>query len=312
MTTAKIQRSFLTALLLTPLAGLHAAEARDTFADAWPATDALGRPLPLYQEAGDRRANKFVGIFYFNWQASFTGPPFNHSRVFDNTKLIAANPNKPAWGPPGIPHYWGEPRFGYYRPDDPWVIRKHVQLLADAGVDVRPVYLDDQYDTTHRDHDGVAGAGRYTNRSGRNDLDTMHVTHDATHLFFHVRTREPLTPATDADWMVLLLDTDQDPKTGRLGYDFRLNQTRNAPDTVSIERWSGKTWETLGTAKLQTGTNELHLAVERSALAMAPDKPLGFDFKWTDNVPASADGIDFLDQGDTAPNARFNYRFITP
>jgi hypothetical protein len=132
----RMKHTLFTTLLLMPLAALPAAELRDTFADAWPATDALGRTLPLHQEAGGARADRFVGIFYFNWQASFTGPPFNHTRVFDNTKLIAANPNKPAWGPPGIPHYWGEPRFGYYRPDDPWVIRKHAQMLTDAGVDV--------------------------------------------------------------------------------------------------------------------------------------------------------------------------------
>ena len=117
---------------LVPCVSASAQDPRDTRADAWPATDALGRTLPLHQEAGGA-PDRFVGIFYFNWQASFTGPPFNHTRVFDNTKLIAANPNKPAWGPPGIPHYWGEPRFGYYRPDDPWVIRKHVQMLTDAA-----------------------------------------------------------------------------------------------------------------------------------------------------------------------------------
>jgi hypothetical protein len=50
--------------------------------------------------------------------------------------------------------------------------------------DVKPVYLDDLHDTTHRDHDGVPGAGRYTNKTGRNDLDTAHVAHDATHLAF--------------------------------------------------------------------------------------------------------------------------------
>jgi hypothetical protein len=175
--------------------------------------------------------------------------------------------------------------------------------------DVKPAYLDDVHDTTHRDHDGVPGAGRYTNKTGRNDLDTAHVAHDATHVFFHVRTRESLTPATDADWMVLLLDTDQDAKTGHLGYDYRLNHTRRAPDSASIERWNGQAWEAAGTAKLQVGSNELHLATTCSALAMAPDKPLRFDFKWTDNVPANAEGIDFLDQGDTAPNTRFYYRY---
>jgi len=39
--------------------------------------------------------------------------------------------------------------------------------------DMKPVYLDDSHDTTHRDHDGVAGAGHYTNKSGRKDLDTV-------------------------------------------------------------------------------------------------------------------------------------------
>jgi hypothetical protein len=177
---------------------------------------------------------------------------------------------------------------------------------------VKPVYLDDLNDTIHRDHDGVPGAGRYTNKTGRNDFGRMQVAHDATHLFFHVTTHEPLTPATDADWMILLLDTDQNAKTGQLGYDYRLNHARSAPDIGSIEHWNGKAWESAGTVKRQSSVKEMHLAAERTALGMAPGKPLRFDFKWTDNVPASADGIDLLDQGDTAPNARFNYRYIAP
>jgi hypothetical protein len=67
-----------------------------------------------------------------------------------------------------------------------------------------------------------------------------------------------------------------------------------------------------GTATLQVGSNELHLTIERNALGIDPDKPLRFDFKWTDNVPAEAEGIDLLDHGDTAPNARFNYRYTAP
>jgi hypothetical protein len=31
--------------------------------------------------------------------------------------------------------YWGEPLFGYYKLTDPWVIRRHMHLLADAGID---------------------------------------------------------------------------------------------------------------------------------------------------------------------------------
>lgn len=178
--------------------------------------------------------------------------------------------------------------------------------------DVQPVYLDDLHDTTHRDHDGVPGAGRYTNKTGRNDLDTAHVAHDAERLYFHITTCEPLTPATDADWMVLLLDTDQNAKTGYFGYDFRLNHTRHTSDSANIEHWNGKTWEPAGGASLQVSGKNLHLAVERPALGLVTDKPLSFDFKWTDNISPQADAIDFLDHGDTAPNGRFNYRYTAP
>lgn len=174
--------------------------------------------------------------------------------------------------------------------------------------DVKPDYLDDLHDTMHRDHAGVPGAGRYTNKTGRNDLDTAHVAHDATHLYFHITTREALTPVTDADWMVLLIDTDQSAKTGRLGYEFRINQTRTAPDKASVEHWDGQHWEPVSTAMLQTGQRELHLAIERHILGLTTDRPLSFDFKWTDNISPLADAMDLLDQGDTAPNARFRFR----
>lgn len=579
MTSVLIRFSILIPCLHL-LTFLHAAEQRDTMPDTWAATDALGRTLPMNAEVCGPKANRTVGIFYFNWHAAF-----GNKEVHDIAKILKANPAAPPWGPVQAPHYWSEPRFGYYRPDDPWVISKHVQMLTDAGVDmlvldatngftydaerealcavleqmkaeghrvpqiamfayaqhnavvqhlwetfykpgkhrelwfqwkgkpllltppdglseevkafftlrtswawtrgqpwfgdgkdkwpwldtapqvpgwhespgqaecvpvgvsqhvtsnigrsyhgsrqpppaeyrpaeglyfdeqwkhalphdpeflfitgwnewvaqrflsdgsmtflgrvlpagetffvdlydeefnrdiepmrggygdntywqmlanirrykgarpvpaaspaktiaipgdfaqwadVKSVYFDDLHDTTHRDHDGVPGAGRYTNKTGRNDLDTVHVAHDAKHLAFHITTREPLTPATDADWMVLLIDADQDAKTGHLGYELRINQTRSADDKASVERWNDKTWEPISTATLQVGAKELHLAFERATIGLSTDKPLRLDFKWTDNIQATSDAIDFLDQGDTAPNARFNYRY---
>jgi len=35
-----------------------------------------------------------------------------------------------------------------------------------------------------------------------------------------------------------------------------------------------------------------------------------FDFKWSDNAGELTDPIAFCLNGDTAPNRRFNYRFI--
>ena len=201
-------------------------------------------------------------------------------------------------------------RYKGVRQLPPALSAKTITIPGDFAqwADVKPAYLDDLHDTTHRDHDGVPAAGRYTNKTGRNDLDTAHVAHDATHFYFHITTREALTPATDADWMVLLLDIDQSCQTGRLGCDFRINQTRAAPDKAIVEHWNGQAWETVGTAMLQTGLRELHLAVERYILGLATERPLSFDFKWTDNISPLADAMDLLNHGDTAPNARSRFR----
>jgi hypothetical protein len=101
----------------------------------WPATDALGRSLPLSNKVGSPRADRFVGIFYF-----LTHDDPMDSGPHDVSKILQQDPDalsKPElWGHVGESYYWGEPLYGYYRGSDPWVLRRHAQLLADAGVDV--------------------------------------------------------------------------------------------------------------------------------------------------------------------------------
>ena len=102
----------------------------DTKSDTWVATDALGRKLPSYAECGPVRPGKYVGIFYFLWlgQHGTNGP-------YDITKLLAASPTNPAWGGVNTFHHWGESELGYYLSNDAYVMRKHCQMLVDAGVD---------------------------------------------------------------------------------------------------------------------------------------------------------------------------------
>lgn len=113
----------------------------------WPATDALGRPLPLGEEVGPPKAGRFVGIFYFLWNGQHGNA---EEGPYDVSKILAAHPDaletptSPPWGPEGAMHFWGEPLFGYYRNADPWVLRRHAHLLADAGVDTLI------FDTTNR------------------------------------------------------------------------------------------------------------------------------------------------------------------
>ncbi len=107
----------------------------------WPATDALGRKLPLAEEVGPVRSNRFVGIFYFLWHNQRDGKSPHWNAPYDIGRILAADPDavkkpdSPLWGPIGMYHYWGEPLYGYYLSTDPWVLRRHAQSLADAGLD---------------------------------------------------------------------------------------------------------------------------------------------------------------------------------
>ncbi|MHB8520128.1 MAG: hypothetical protein ACYDH9_05170 [Limisphaerales bacterium] len=100
--------------------------------------DALGRSLPVFGETGPPRPDRTVGIFYFLW----LGPHADKGGPWDVTRILAQDPDamrkpdSPLWGPLHAPHHWGESIFGYYNTDDPYVLRKHAQLLSDAGVDV--------------------------------------------------------------------------------------------------------------------------------------------------------------------------------
>ena len=89
-----------------------------------------GRTLPGYAEVGPKQTNKYVGMFYFLWHGA------HGTALYDNTKLLAANPSNPQYGSPGTFHWWGEPEAGYYLATDPWVIRRNASMLVDAGVDV--------------------------------------------------------------------------------------------------------------------------------------------------------------------------------
>jgi hypothetical protein len=111
----------------------------DTYADTWVATDGLGRVLPTNAEVGPPKANHTVGIFYYLW---LPGARTTNAGPFDNTEIMKkdpdalSKPSSPLWGSLYGFQHWGEPLLGYYRIFDDYVLRKHAQMLSDAGVDV--------------------------------------------------------------------------------------------------------------------------------------------------------------------------------
>ena len=137
----RIRNTLLAALLAICLVFSKDADSQIKFnnSDNLTATDALGRKLPGYNQVGELRKDKFVGMFYFLWQTrNADNNPNNIPEILskdpkaidDYHNSIWPNSKDNRW------YWWSEPLFGYYRNTDEWVLRKHAEMLADANVDV--------------------------------------------------------------------------------------------------------------------------------------------------------------------------------
>lgn len=107
--------------------------AQVAYGNNWVAVDGADRTLPIYAEVGDHKNNRYIGVFYWLWHAYIRTNPIKN--MTEELRATNGNPNFAAqdW-------YWGEPENGYYHNSDPWVIRRHLQMFANAGVDF--LYLD--------------------------------------------------------------------------------------------------------------------------------------------------------------------------
>lgn len=103
----------------------------------WEASDELGRTLPTYDDAGGLKENKTVALFYWSWHVSQdNGEPLNIQKLMEKYPEAKNDFYSSVWPKTSVVNFWNEPVFGYYKTNDRWVLRKHAELLANAGVDV--------------------------------------------------------------------------------------------------------------------------------------------------------------------------------
>ena len=178
----------------------------------------------------------------------------------------------------------------------------------DDWKDVGPEYRDEIGDTEHRNHPGWAKGVTYTNTTGRNDFEMLKVARDSKFIYFYARTREPITPHTDPNWMLLFINVDLKQETGWEGYNFVVSRTVMDGSVTLLEEWTTG-WDSKGGIRYAVKGCEMELAIPRKALGFGDQaKPICFDFKWADNIQ-KFDPIEFTINGDTAPNGRFAYRY---
>jgi len=177
--------------------------------------------------------------------------------------------------------------------------------------DVAPEFLDDPYDTSPRDFDG-AGGTHYVDRSGRNDLVSFKVARDSKTIFFLAKSRETLTPRSDPNGLILLIDADRDPKTGWEGFEFLVNRSTEADGSTWLEKnQGGWKWEKVVRVRSRASGNQIQLAIPKERLSLPLNQTgLAIDFKWSDNVQRPGEVMDFYLSGDVAPEGRYKFRYV--
>ena len=150
---------------------------------------------------------------------------------------------------------------------------------------------------------------RYTNTTGRNGLQVMKVCRDQEYFYFYVQTEKPITPPSDPNWMMLLIRTGNPANHTWNGYDFIVNRIPPGKFGAVLEKNNGGwNWLRAADVRFRVEGNQMHLAVPRDVLGLAQD-PVTFDFKWLDNIKLPDDLTVLYTDGDTAPSARFRFRY---
>ena len=147
MKNMKIRKILSAVLLLCVIAGTFSTGASgaekvsgEILPSTWAAVDGLGRTLSTYNDVGEKRQDKYVAMFYWTWHYPWVKDyePITTGSVLDVYPDANNDWDHPAWGNyiDGRPFFWDEPLFGFYTNTDEYVLRKHAELLADAGIDV--------------------------------------------------------------------------------------------------------------------------------------------------------------------------------
>lgn len=200
-----------------------------------------------------------------------------------------------------------------YKGVRPVPVNRHIHKMSVDGIfkdweQVEVVYRDTRGDVFHRDAKGYGGL-HYKDSTGRNDIVASKVAVGKSDIFFYAETADALTPYSDPDWMLLLIDSDGDSSTGWYGYDILINKDITSSGKGNVLKYADGKWIKAGEYNFAVSGNKLELAVPKALLGVS-GKTKTFDFKWADNTGELVDPISLCLHGDTAPNRRFNYRFV--
>ena len=178
---------------------------------------------------------------------------------------------------------------------------------------VTPVYRDDQGDIFHRNHRGYGPRlGNYVNQSGRNDIVSAQVTSSGNELVFMAETASSLTPPdAKSGWMNLWLTVEGDDSPLWHGIQYRVLPSMDGSkgELCRFNPDSSKRWEKTADVFAKVQERRVIYSFNADLIRFDLTKPQTLRFKWSDNMQNENDPIDWIINGDAAPNGRAMYRW---
>ncbi len=156
---------------------------------------------------------------------------------------------------------------------------------------------------------------QYNGDAIRNDFKTAKVSFDDDNIYFYVETVDPITDASDVNWMRLLIDAGAATasSTDWEEFEYIINRENPTGNTMTVEKSTGGwNWQKTGDAVFNVSGNVMQVSVPRAALGLDnTDDPISFGFKWCDNNLTDGDIMTLYTEGDAAPGGRFVFRFTS-
>ena len=178
--------------------------------------------------------------------------------------------------------------------------------------EVTPEFLDEPGDVLYKSATAQPAACRKRNS---NDIVLCKVTKDKGNLYFMAKVNgtklvQPALNGTET-WMNLLLNTDMDYDTGWEGYDYKVSREGRTAN-VWLYRFDSQSqqWVKAVDTPMAWKSDVNYIMVKVPKADVGIENECDFDFKWIDNTQAgSLEILDFVRDGECAPDTRFNYRY---
>ncbi|MBE6559098.1 MAG: hypothetical protein E7661_08865 [Ruminococcaceae bacterium] len=182
---------------------------------------------------------------------------------------------------------------------------------VESWKNIELAYTDTLHDVELRNSRCYDITYRYINNTGRNDFDYAKVSQDDKYLYFLVKCDNDIIVDNGSNWMNLFLDIDGDMTNGWGGYDLVLNRDRDS-FAVKVEKFVNNAWEFETVGEALYAIDGQYMTVKLSKSLFGANGTLkNIKFKWADNSVDNGDPMAFMDLGDTAPDNRFSFSYVT-